>query len=501
MFSKILIANRGEIAVRIIRACREMGIAAVAVHSEADATAPHVLLADEAIPIGPAEAAQSYLSIDRVLGAAHRSGAQAIHPGYGFLAENADFAAACRRDGVVFIGPPADVIRTLGDKSKARRLAAQAGVPIIPAIDEPGAGEAAVRDAALRIGLPVVLKAATGGGGKGMRIVHQADELEVAAASASREAMTAFGDGALIVEKLIDRPRHVEVQILADPRGQVIHLGERECSIQRRHQKVIEETPAPGVNAPLREALGAAAVGIARAAGYVNAGTVEFLLDRSGRFYFLEMNTRLQVEHPVTEAVTGLDLVRAQIRIAAGEGLGLSQGDIRPRGHAIECRIYAEDPEAGFAPSPGRVLYLAEPLLPGVRIDSGVREGQEIPVHYDPILSKIIAWAPDRPSALRRMSEALCEYVVLGCRTNLSYLRALVVHPEFVAGHLFTDFLAEHMGSWKQPAAPPEVAAVVEALAGYAAPGTAGDPGDRNRGNRGPGDRDPWERLRGWRLS
>jgi len=495
MFSKILIANRGEIAVRIIRACREMGIAAVAVYSEADANAPHVWLADDAIAIGPAEAAQSYLNVERVLDAARQSGAQAIHPGYGFLAENADFAAACGQAGVVFIGPSADVIRTLGDKSKARRLAGQAGVPVIPAVDDPGTGDAAVRDAALRLGLPVVLKAATGGGGKGMRIVHRREELETAAASARREAVAAFGDGALVVEKLIDRPRHVEVQILADARGHVIHLGERECSIQRRHQKVIEETPAPAVDGPLRDRLGAAAVGIARAAGYVSAGTVEFLLDGSGRLHFLEMNTRLQVEHPITEAVTGVDLVCAQIRVAAGDALEHTQTDIVSRGHAIECRVYAENPEAAFAPSPGRVLHLSEPSLPGVRIDTGVRAGQDIPVHYDPILSKIIAWAPDRSSAVRRMAEALREYVILGCETNLSYLRAVVAHPEFVAGHLFTGFLATHMGSWRRPAAPPEVALIAEALAEYTAPsGSAG-------AQAGSGDHDPWDRLRGWRLS
>ena len=492
---KILVANRGEIAVRIIRACREMGIPTVAIYSDADAAAPHVWLADEALPVGPAEAAQSYLNVERVLDAAHRSGAQAIHPGYGFLAESAGFAAACVEAGLVFIGPPADVIRNLGDKSRARRLADAAGVPVVPAVDEPGADDGAVRVAALRLGLPVVLKAAAGGGGKGMRAVRRAEELDAAAASARREALAFFGDGALVVERLIERARHVEVQILADARGRIVHLGERECSIQRRHQKVIEESPSPTVDDRLRAALCEAAVSIARAAGYVNAGTVEFLLDPSGRFYFLEVNTRLQVEHPVTEAVTGIDLVREQIRIAAGEPLMLQQRQIVRRGHAIECRVYAEDPEAGFAPSPGRVLHLDEPSLPGVRIDSGIWAGQDIPMVYDPILSKIIAWAPDRPRALRRMVEALREYVMLGCHTNLSYLRAVIAHPEFIAGRLSTEFLAEHMASWRRPTPSPEVVAIAAAL--------ARSPGAPTGGRAAPGvsRTDPWERLRGWRVS
>ncbi len=489
MFTKILVANRGEIAVRIIHTCREMGIGTAAIYSDVDAGAPHVWLADEAVPIGPAEAAQSYLHIGRILEAARRAGAEAIHPGYGFLAENAAFASACRDAGIVFIGPPADVIRSLGDKSRARRLAADAGVPVVPGIDDPGADDAAVREAALRLGLPVLLKAAAGGGGKGMRVVHRVKELEAAAASARREALAAFGNGALIVEKLVERPRHVEVQILADAHGHVVHLGERECSIQRRQQKVIEESPSLAVDAGLRAALGDAAVRIARGAGYVNAGTVEFLVDQAGQWYFLEVNTRLQVEHPVTEMVTGIDLVQQQIRIAAGEPLSLRQEDVAWRGHAIECRIYAEDPEAGFAPSPGPVLHLSEPALPGVRIDSGIRAGQEIPVYYDPILAKVIAWAPDRPGALRRMDQALGGYVLLGCRTNVSYLRAVIAQPEFAAGHLSTDFLREHMASWRRPAPSPEIIAIAAAISEYAvaAPGSS--------------FADPWERLRGWRMS
>ncbi len=502
MFSKILIANRGEIAVRVIRACREMDIGTVAVYSDADAESPHVWLADEAVPIGPAEAAQSYLNVDRILETARRTGAQAIHPGYGFLAENAAFASACADAGIVFIGPPAGVIRSLGDKARARRLAAAAGVPVIPGIDDPGADDATIREAALRVGLPVLLKAASGGGGKGMRVVHRVEELESAVASARREAQAAFGDDALLIERLIERPRHVEVQILADAHGQIVHLGERECSIQRRHQKVIEESPAPAVDRRLRAALWGAAVRVARAAGYVNAGTVEFLLDRDGRFYFLEVNTRLQVEHPVTELVTGIDLVQAQIHIAAGEPLALRQEDVAWRGHAIECRVYAEDPEAGFAPSPGRVLHLFEPAMPGVRIDSGIRTGQVIPPYYDPIVSKIIAWAPDRPRALRRMGEALRDCVVLGCQTNLSFLRAVIVHPEFAAGRLSTDFLREHMASWRRPAPAPEIIALAAALADA---GLSAAPGLSAASSTGLSSSvslaDPWQRLRGWRIS
>jgi acetyl-CoA carboxylase biotin carboxylase subunit len=501
-FNKILIANRGEIAVRIIRTCRELGMATVAVYSEADALAPHVLLADEAVLLGPAEAAQSYLHIGRVLDAARRTGAQAVHPGYGFLSENPDFAAACAEASLTFIGPPPEVIRSLGDKSRARRLAADAGVPIVPGVDDPGTAEGAVREAALRLGLPVLLKAAAGGGGKGMRAVSDPADLETQAQAARREARAAFGDDTLLVEKLIERPRHIEVQILADAHGKVVHLGERECSVQRRHQKVIEESPSPLTDAALRSALGEAAVRVARAAGYVNAGTVEFLVDRDRSFYFLEVNTRLQVEHPVTEMVAGVDLVQAQIRIAAGEALDLRQEKISLRGWAIEGRVYAEDPEAGFAPAPGRVLYLHEPRLPGVRVDSGIRAGQDIPVHYDPILSKVIAWAPTRSAAIRRLTQALKEYVILGPRTNLSHLRAIVEHPAFVAGELSTQFLPDHLGDWRWPAPPPETWAMAAMLMEYAQ--TAPDsPRHRGRGGTaaGPGFADPWDSLRGWRLS
>jgi acetyl-CoA carboxylase biotin carboxylase subunit len=502
VFSKVLIANRGEIAVRIIRACREMGVGTVAVYSDADALAPHVVLADEAVPIGPAEPARSYLHIGRLIDAARATGAEAVHPGYGFLAENAAFAAACRDAGRVFIGPPADVIAALGDKIAARRLAASIGVPVVPGFDELDAPDDAIGDAAVRMGLPVLLKAAGGGGGKGMRVVRRLDELGAFLSSARREAASAFGTDTILVEKYLARPRHVEVQILADARGSAVHLGERECSIQRRHQKIIEESPSPAVDADLRERLGRAALAVARAAGYVNAGTVEFLLDRDGHFYFLEVNTRLQVEHPVTEMTTGLDLVQWQLRLAAGEPLALTQDRVDLRGHAIECRVYAEDPAADFAPSPGQVLCLVEPQHPGVRIDSGVRTGQHIPLHYDPILSKIIAWAPDRSAAIRRMTQALAGYVLLGPTTNLHYLRAIVGHPSFAAGHLSTEFLDEHLLGWRPPETSPEVLAIAAALVSRArVTDAAPRRPSSHAGGAGPQPTDPWDCLEGWRLA
>ncbi len=496
MMTKVLIANRGEIAVRVIRACREMGIGTVAVYSDVDAASPHAWLADEAIPIGPAEAAQSYLNIGRLIAAARETGAQAIHPGYGFLAENAGFAAACRDAGITFIGPPAEVIASLGDKARARRLAAASGVPVIPGFDGPATDDAAIRGAALRLGLPVLLKAAVGGGGKGMRAVHRAEDLDAAAGSARREARSAFGNDALIVEKLIERPRHIEVQVLTDAHGNAVHLGERECSIQRRHQKIVEESPSPAVDARLRAALGNAALRIARAAGYVNAGTVEFLVDQNRQYYFMEVNTRLQVEHPVTEMVTGTDLVQEQIRIAAGEPLTLRQEDLQLRGHALECRVYAEDPEAGFVPSPGRVLHLSEPDLPGVRIDSGLRAGQDIPMHYDPILSKVIAWAPDRSRTISKMLQALDEYVLLGSQTNLSFLRAIIAHPAFAAGDLSTGFLQEHLAAWHRLEPTPAIVAIAALLSDARQP-----PAGPSRGPLGSRFADPWERLSGWRMA
>jgi 3-methylcrotonyl-CoA carboxylase alpha subunit len=494
VFSRVLVANRGEIAVRVIRACREMGIGTVAVYSDADAGALHVLLADQAVRLGPPDPAESYLHIGRIIDAARAAGAQAVHPGYGFLAESAAFAAACGDAGLAFIGPPPEVIARLGDKTAARRLAAGAGVPVVPGFDGPRASDGAIRDAIARLGLPVLLKAASGGGGRGMRVVSRTGDLDALLSSARREAQAAFGDDAILVEKLIERPRHVEVQILADARGAVVHLGERECSIQRRHQKIVEESPSPAVDGALRDRLGQAALAVARAAGYVNAGTVEFLVDRDRRFYFLEVNTRLQVEHPVTEMTAGVDLVHEQLRIAAGAPLRLRQDDVALRGHAIECRIYAEDPEMDFAPSPGRVLHLHEPALPGVRVDSGIRTGWEIPIHYDPILSKVIAWAPDRPAALARMRRALSEYALLGPRTNLSFLAAVVAHPAFAAGDLSTDFLSEHLAGWRHPAPSPEVLAIAASLTGL----ISHLPGMSSRPSLSP-PWDPWDRLTGWR--
>jgi acetyl-CoA/propionyl-CoA carboxylase biotin carboxyl carrier protein len=491
-FSRILIANRGEIAVRIARACRDLGIATVAVYSDADSTAPQVLVADEAVSIGPAEPAASYLSIDRILQAARRTGADAVHPGYGFLSENAAFARACREARIVFIGPPADVIAALGDKSRARGIAIEAGVPVVPGHDEPSGDDDLAR-AAERIGFPVLLKAAAGGGGKGMRVVHAASDLPDALASARREARSAFGDDALILERYFEGARHIEIQILADGHGNAVHLGERECSVQRRYQKIVEEAPSVAVDAALRASLGEAALRVGRAAGYVNVGTVEFLVDCDRRFYFLEVNTRLQVEHPVTEAVTGIDMVHEQIRIAAGHRLGVAQHDVALRGHAVECRVYAEDPEADFAPSPGTVLRLFEPHIPGVRIDSGIRAGQTIPVHYDPILAKIIAWGPDRDRALARMTQALSEYVILGIQTNIPHLRAIVTHPSFVAGELSTDFLSRHLHDWRRSPPSPEAIAVAAALLAERQTHAA----ERRSPTAVP---DPWDRLHRWRM-
>ena len=439
--AKVLVANRGEIAVRVIRACREQGIATVAVFSEADREALHVLMADEAYPIGPPPAAESYLVVDKLVAVAKAAGADAVHPGYGFLAENAGFAEACAAAGLVFIGPPPAAIRAMGDKTAARRLARDLGVPMVPGTLEPLASEEEARAAAREIGFPLMLKAARGGGGKGMRLVRQAGELAAALRLARGEAAAAFGDGALYLERYVEEPRHIEVQILADGHGQVVHLGERECSIQRRHQKLVEECPSPVVDAGLRARLGEAACRLARAAGYVNAGTVEFLLDAEGHYYFLEMNTRLQVEHPVTELVTGIDLVREQLRLAAGEPLGYGQGDVRWRGAAIECRINAEDPLAGWLPSPGTIRGLRAPAGPWVREDSGVYEGFTVPRFYDTLLAKLIVWGEDREAAIARMARALEEYRVVGIRTTIPVLAEIVAHPDFRAGRLSTGFL------------------------------------------------------------
>jgi acetyl-CoA carboxylase biotin carboxylase subunit len=445
LFRKVLIANRGEIAVRLVRALREMEIASVAVFSEADRGSLHVQMADEAVCVGPAPSSESYLAIDRIIDAARRTGADAIHPGYGFLSENAAFAAACAAARIKFIGPRPAAIQAMGSKTAARRLAIEAGAPVVPGTGQGLAGISEARAAAARIGYPVLLKAAAGGGGKGMRRVDTEQELPSALAAASSEAERAFGSGEVYIEKLIERPRHIEVQVLGDEHGNLIHLGERECSIQRRHQKVVEECPSPLVLArpELRSRIGEAALRIARAVDYTNAGTLEFLATQEGEFYFLEMNTRLQVEHPVTEWVTGIDLVEWQIRIAAGESLLFPQQDITWRGSAIECRVYAEDPDRGFLPSPGRIDAYHEPSGPGVRVDGGVYPGWTVPLDYDPLLAKLSVWAANRGAAIRRARRALSEYRVTGIASNLSFFEKLFKNERFLNGDLDTGLLAE----------------------------------------------------------
>jgi acetyl-CoA carboxylase biotin carboxylase subunit len=463
-FKKVLVANRGEIAVRVVRACREMGLRSVAIYSEADRAALHVALADEAQPVGKAPSRESYLSIPAVLAAARRSGAEAVHPGYGFLAENAEFARACEQGGLVFIGPRSETIAALGEKTAARRLAVEAGVPVVPGTLQPVGGPEAARAEAEKLGLPVMLKAAAGGGGKGLRLVSRSEDLASACERAASEALSAFGDGSLYVEKALERPHHIEIQVLADAHGHVVHLFERECSVQRRHQKVVEETPSPAVSPELRARMGALAVALARHAGYRNAGTLEFLVDAEGRPYFLEANTRLQVEHPITEMVVGVDLVQLQMRVAAGEALPFAQDDLRQRGHAIECRVYAEDPEAGFLPSPGRITALRAPSGPGIRDDSGVYEGWEVPVHYDSLLSKLVAFGEDRTQAMARLRRALREYKVLGVRTTLPFFERLLDHPDFARGHYDTGIVARVMAQ-----APAADAALDETVAVAAA--------------------------------
>jgi 3-methylcrotonyl-CoA carboxylase alpha subunit len=444
MFGKILIANRGEIACRVIRTARRMGIATVAVFSEADAGALHVAMADEAYAIGPAPARESYLRIDAVLDAAQRSGAEAVHPGYGFLAENADFAEACTAAGIVFIGPPAAVIRAMGSKSAAKALMQRAGVPLVPGYHGAAQDEATLAEAARRIGFPVLIKPSAGGGGKGMRVVEKNGNFADALAGARREAKSSFGDDAVLLEKYLPHPRHVEIQIFVDTHGNAVSLFERDCSIQRRHQKIVEEAPAPGLSEAERRNMGEAAIAAARAVGYVGAGTVEFLRE-GGRFYFMEMNTRLQVEHPVTEMITGQDLVEWQLRVAAGEQLPLRQEDLRIAGHAIEARIYAEDPARDFLPSTGTLAHLRQPDEgPHVRVDTGVRQGDRIGIEYDPLIAKLIVRGSDRAEALRRLSAALAEYEVLGVLTNLPLLRSIAAHPAFARAELDTGFISRH---------------------------------------------------------
>jgi acetyl-CoA carboxylase biotin carboxylase subunit len=459
MFRKVLVANRGEIAVRIVRALSELNIRSVAVYSDADRAALHVRMAGEAAHLGPSPSVESYLRIDKIIASAKEHGVDAIHPGYGFLSENSEFADACEAAGLVFIGPSAESIRKMGSKTAARTLAKAAGAPLVPGTESPVSDPEDARKIANGIGYPVLLKAAAGGGGKGMRRVDCEADVEAALRDASSEAERAFNNGAVYIEKLVERARHIEIQIIGDQHGNMVHLGERECSIQRRHQKVIEECPSPLVAAhpEMRTAMGEAALSIARSAGYYNAGTLEFLVDQNRNFYFLEMNTRLQVEHPVTELVTGLDLVQLQIRIAEGEKLPFAQRDIFWRGSALECRIYAEDPNSGFLPSPGLITQVERPGGPGVRLDSGVYPGWEVPMEYDPLLAKISTWAETREAGIARMKRTLGEYYVAGIKTNITFFKQILEDPEFEAGRLHTGFIEEFLRrSEQRPAAEPD---------------------------------------------
>ncbi|MFD3874328.1 biotin carboxylase N-terminal domain-containing protein [Streptomyces sp. NPDC058623] len=489
MFSTVLVANRGEIAVRVIRTLRELGVRSVAVFSDADADARHVREADTAVRIGPAAAAESYLSVERLLDAARRTGAEAVHPGYGFLAENAAFARACAEAGLAFIGPPASAISLMGDKIRAKETVRAAGVPVVPGSSGSGLTDEELVDAARKIAMPVLLKPSAGGGGKGMRLVRDEALLAEEIAAARREAKSSFGDDTLLVERWIDRPRHIEIQVLADAHGNVVHLGERECSLQRRHQKVIEEAPSVFLDGATRAAMGAAAVEAARSCGYVGAGTVEFIVpgEDPSSYYFMEMNTRLQVEHPVTELITGLDLVEQQLRVASGAELGFGQADVTLTGHAIEARVCAEDPARGFLPSGGTVLALSEPSGVAVRTDSGLTAGVDTGSTYDPMLSKVIAYGPDRATALRVLRGALADTVILGVQTNTGFLRRLLAHPDVVAGNLDTGLVERDLAELLPDGVPPEVYAAAALLAAA-------------RPARTPGWVDPFDGADGWRL-
>jgi acetyl-CoA carboxylase biotin carboxylase subunit len=491
---KLLIANRGEIAARIMRACQELGIRTVAIYSEADARALHVRAADEAIPIGPPPPQESYLRGDRIVAAAQSVGAQAIHPGFGFLSENADFAEAVREAGLIFIGPSSEAIRSMGSKTRARAVMQLAGVPIVPGYE--GGLDADFGEAAGTIGYPVLVKAAAGGGGKGMRIVRVPADLSGAIDSAQREAEKAFGDPTIFLEKYVEHAHHVEFQVFGDMHGNVVHLFERDCSTQRRHQKIIEETPSPLLDDELRQRMGEAAVTAAQAVAYHNAGTIEFIVDPQTReFYFLEMNTRLQVEHPITEMITGLDLVKLQIKVALGEPLPFAQGHITARGHAIECRVYAEDAANGFLPASGPVLLAKFPLMPGVRVDTGIESGDEVSIHYDPMIAKIIAYGQDRADAIRKMDTALRNTIILGVTTNVRFLRDVLAHPTFQRGEITTNFIERELATW-QPDASDKLdlaliaAALNDAQSMTAAPTT----------NSQPLTTDPWQIGDGFRI-
>jgi len=497
MFKKILVANRGEIAVRVIRACRELDIPAVAVYSTVDRDGVHVEIADEAVCIGDPPPLESYLNIPKILQVARDHGCDAIHPGYGFLAENPGFAKACEDAAITFIGPSSEGIRLLGNKVESRGLMGAHGIPLIPGMMSTSADNRAIAREADKIGFPVLIKAAAGGGGKGMRVVHDRKDLPSALEAARRESKAAFADDTVYLEKYLEEPRHVEFQVLADLDGNVIHLYERECSIQRRHQKIVEETPSTALNDALRQRMGETAVKVATIAGYRNAGTVEFLLDEDKNFYFLEVNTRIQVEHPVTESTTGVDLVAQQIRIAAGEKLALRQNDVKPRGHAMECRIYAEDPSQGFLPSSGHLLLVHEPVGPGIRVDSGIRTGMTVTVHYDPILSKLICWGENRDAVCRRMIEALDNYVILGVETIIPFLKNVVRHEEFQKGNTTTAFIPKFLTPWS-PSTPEDGELAAQALAAVGLWKHLQTPVARvGTTSRMPS---PWETLGAWQI-
>ena len=497
LFKKILVANRSEIAVRVINACRVLGIKAVAVYSEADKNSKHRLMADEAVLIGPPPPRQSYLDIDKIIQAAKDTRCEAIHPGYGFLAENPELPRACKKAGLVFVGPPPDAMLLMGNKVESRVKMADAGVPLIPGMTASADDLAVFRSAADKAGYPVMIKAAAGGGGKGMRIVYEPSGLNDALEAARREALNAFNDDSVYLEKYIANARHIEFQVLADSHDNCVHVFERECSIQRRHQKIIEETPSVALDDKLRMRMGDVAVAVAKAAGYVNAGTVEFLVDDKGGFYFLEMNTRIQVEHPITEMVTGTDLVVEQIRIAAGQRLSEQFFPLTQRGHAIECRIYAEDGENDFLPSTGNVLHYTEPSGPGIRVDSGITLGSEITIDYDPIMAKLIAHAPDRSSAIHKMINALHDYKILGVKTSKKFMVDVLQHPEFVAGRTYTDFISQHMS--ERPGNDSSCHALAAAVASVASltqrRATAVDTGDGRAAIPSP-----WESFGAWQI-
>ncbi|MEE9441453.1 MAG: acetyl-CoA carboxylase biotin carboxylase subunit [candidate division Zixibacteria bacterium] len=497
LFNKILVANRGEIAVRVLRACQTLNIKTVSVYSTADKYAVHTLMGDEACEIGPPPPLESYLNVDKIIEAAKLSGADAIHPGYGFLAENCNFAQACLDNGFVFIGPPPDAILLMGNKIESRKKMAGAGVPLIPGMKSAGNSLDEFKKVADESGYPVLIKAAAGGGGKGMRVVNDPVDLETAIDGAKREAKSAFDDDTVYLEKYIVDPRHIEFQVFADSHGNAIHVFERECSIQRRHQKIIEETPSVAVTPKLRKKMGEAAVAVTKACGYVNAGTVEFLLDKNGKFYFLEMNTRIQVEHPVTEEVVGVDLVAEQIKVASGFPLSDKFKNLSQRGHAIECRIYAEDAGNNFMPSIGKILLYREPTGPGVRVDSGVRQDSEIGIDYDPIMAKLIVWGEDRDMAIARMIKALREYKILGIKQSIKYLADIVAHEKYKSGETYTDFIDKNFADWSDDGAD-NIELALAAAAVINANGGQKVAFGSNRQSRK--DYNPWLSIGPWRL-